>query len=89
MRLESRKRQIKLINEIRKKNIRNGAIFLRFGDSQISRLRAQNLEYNFSLSWFREKFKNAISPQIVIIIDNYSSNLTCYGEPVAVSADKF
>ena len=44
--------------------------FPRFGDSRIPWLRPQNLECHFGLSWFREKEKNAISPQIVLIIGN-------------------
>ena len=59
--------------------------FRRLGDFRVSRLRPQNLECNFGLSWFSENRKMQFSLQMVLLFGNKSSNLTHYGAPVAIS----
>ena len=41
--------------------------FRRLGDSRVYRLRRQNLERNFGLSWFRENRKMQFSSQMVLL----------------------
>ena len=63
--------------------------FLMLGDSRVYRLRRQNLECNFGLSWFRENRKMPFSSQMVLLFCNKSSNLMHYGALVAISVHKF
>ena len=63
--------------------------FPRLGDSRVSRLRPQNLECNFGLSWLRENRKMQFSSQMVLVLGNKISNLTHYCAPVAISVHKF
>ena len=63
--------------------------FRRLDDSRVCRLRPQNLECNFGLSWFRKNREMQFSPQMVLLFGNLSSNLTHYGALVAISVHKF
>ena len=63
--------------------------FRRLGDSDVGRLRPQNLECNFGLSWFRENRKMQFSTHMVLLFGDKSSNLTHYGAPVAIFVHKF